>query len=559
MNCLLVSYGTLETNSTVQAVGFARGLDASGWSACVAAVSADPQSDAFDFFQCPAAGPLVRQAAPEPADVVHLWTPRAPVWRFLERHARLLRGAVVLHLEDDEDEILAAHGATAAAGAIGRSELRRRRLEGWSHPVLSRALIEAVDGVTVLSPELADWVPAGKAALQLFPPLDAGWAEPPPPQAANLAGVPGPTVVFAGSLHAATEPDFLELCRAMRLLAAAGRELTLVRCGAPATPEVLARAAAIAPRLRDLGFVSEERLRALLRGAAVLVQPGGPTRFNRRRLPAKLLSYLASGTPTILPACYEWLGFRAGEHVVTTQTGSAEELAGAIDSVLAAPAPAREAAARAAALARERFSTAATCGPLDAFYRKLGRRSRTDWPLVRKPRIELPLVTAATRGTPEPMRAAFLHVALEETRHPPRDFRAPPAIAQVFWPSLAGFDEGNSTARPYLASRWQRLVFGPGAVPAGLRPRLDPANRPGVVEIGAVVYRAIDRTVIEHLRPRDPAGGDFAPSGTIRPLAGSARLWRWLSTGDDPQLLLPAARAPGVALIECWLRWTPLE
>lgn len=69
----------------------------------------------------------------------------------------------------------------------------------------------------------------------------------------------------------------------------------------------------------------------------MLVQPGAPTEFNRLRLPAKVHDYLMAGRPVVTFAA----GF--GEllcdrrDAVLTRTGEPQELADAIEWVLADP------------------------------------------------------------------------------------------------------------------------------------------------------------------------------------------------------------------------------
>jgi glycosyltransferase involved in cell wall biosynthesis len=85
------------------------------------------------------------------------------------------------------------------------------------------------------------------------------------------------------------------------------------------------------------GYVSPEELDRLLREAAVLLQPGAPSDYNRLRLPSKLQAYLASGTPTITFAVGAGELLEDGREALLTRTGDAAELAERILRVLDDP------------------------------------------------------------------------------------------------------------------------------------------------------------------------------------------------------------------------------
>jgi glycosyltransferase involved in cell wall biosynthesis len=399
MRCLLVSYAELGVNSTEHVVAFARGLAALGWQVNLAVLLLDVSTRRFRFYSCAANGPLVAiddEAELAPADVVHVWTPRGAIWDFIGRHSRLIGRALILHLEDDEDEVLKAFNPTSARRGIrlGAHALHRAQLDHLSHPLLARCLAGCADGVTLLSPELAGGVPSTSLSLRIVPPLDPAWFT----ATGEQAQADGEhTVVFSGGVHSAVAADFHALCRAVGLLVEKGRSVRLVRCGPAAMPpRLLKQGARLAKNFRDAGFLSREELASLLAGATVLVQPGGPTLFNLRRFPAKLASYLASGTPVVMPACYDWIGVNHGEHVITFNNGTAEDIARAIETVLDAPSQSREMGKRAASFAREMFGPVPCCRPLDEFYRKvLERPLGVSWQSIRRPRVELPLWLAA--------------------------------------------------------------------------------------------------------------------------------------------------------------------
>ena len=417
--CLLVSYAAAGVNSTEHVAAFARGLAALGWEVYLATLVIEARSTRFEFAACAVDGSLSvlsEESELMPADVVHVWTPRGAIWDFIERHSRLIGRALILHLEDDEDEVLKAFSPASARQGIrlGAHALHRAKLDHLSHPLLARCLAGCADGVTLLSPELAGDLPSAGLSLRIVPPLDPVWFTA-TGERAQAAGEH--TVVFSGGVHSAVAADFHALCRAVGLLVEKGRSVRLIRCGPAAMPpRLLQQGARLAKNFRDAGFLSREKLASLLAGATVLVQPGGPTLFNLRRFPAKLAPYLASGTPVVMPACYDWIGVNHGEHVITFNEGNAEDIARAIETVLDAPDLSRAMGRRAAAFAREKFGPVNCCGPLDEFYRKvLERPLGVSWQSILRPRVELPLwLSAQPALAGNEFRSALSTFAAEE-------------------------------------------------------------------------------------------------------------------------------------------------
>jgi hypothetical protein len=358
--------------------------------------------------------------------------------------------------------------------------------------------------------------------------------------------------------------DFFELCRAVKFLRQRGHRIRLVRCGPKAASGLLRQGAELAGDFSDLGHLPLDALRALLAGATVLVQPGAPTKYNRGRMPAKIAPYLASGTPVVMPANYSWLGVRNREHAMMLESGTATEIADAIERVLQTPETARAMGARAAAFARKRFDLLECCAPLDEFYRALPSAPKIPWQSIRNPRIELPLLLATSithsmqNGGPASTRA-LLRAAVEEVRVPARS-PGPITIAQLFWPAGGGYHEQASSVCELRSGRWTRLSFGPELLPAKCAPRLDPGDRPGILEITAIDYRGPKCGLLHRFRPPHAPQPTVVPFGTTIALVALRRnVWRWLSTGKDPQLLLPEMPREARVRIDCWIRWTALE
>jgi cephalosporin hydroxylase len=123
--------------------------------------------------------------------------------------------------------------------------------------------------------------------------------------------------------------------------------------------------------------------------------------------------------------------------------------------------------------------------------------------------------------------------------------------AQAFWPGDRGYEEPESSKMILRANDWQNVRF---EIPAGGPPgaiRLDPLNRPGLIEIGRLAITVEGRPVWT----LTSGERSFAVvCGTAMRLAGES-LMTIFSFGGDPQLLLgevPLAEdgrgATGVAL-----------
>jgi len=461
MRCLLVSYAEIGIVSTDHVVAFGRGLASLGWDVHIAALVLRARSTDFAFYTCAENGglaPVDPGAERASFDIVHVWTPRGAIWDFIGRFHRLIGHALILHLEDDEDEVLklVSRGRIRPDDAFDPESLQRLGLQNLSHPLLTRCLMACADGVTILSPELSGLVLPQTPCLQLTPPLDKFWFKQP---ARLQPDEREAVVVYAGGVHPAVADDFLELCKAVGLLAKKGRAVRLVRYGPPAQPtSLLRKGARLAGFLQDAGNFPQAALAPLLANASVLVQPGGPTLFNRRRFPAKIAPYLASGTPVVMPACYDWVGVRNGIQAVLFGGGGAAVIARAIETVLDAPDRGREMGEQAATFARGTFDSARCCKPLDAYYRSVLARPRAvPWQSIRGPRVGLPLWLAANpRRADRAFQGALTRFAAGESRRDPAA-KADAARSRAETAPLVSVVVPNFNHRRFLQERLESI------------------------------------------------------------------------------------------------------
>jgi glycosyltransferase involved in cell wall biosynthesis len=383
VNILFVNYGDFTSNSLNHIAGFARTLAAQG-HACIVAVpegietvSAIPEprftpAIFADLLARPAAFPDGR-----PADLIHAWTPREVVRRFVLAYQPHARARLVVHLEDNEDFLLAAwlHAPVESVRDVPESDLAEKSSLGLSHPRRYRQFLRVADGVTHIIGPLAGFIPAGVPALELPPGVDPALYAPQPPDAAlrrELGLRDGERVItFTGSITFANEAEMRDLYAAVALLNARGTPTRLIRTGLtlPAFQDSLTPAERAA--VLELGFVAKAKLPKLLALADVLVQPGRAGPFNDYRLPSKLPEFLSAGRPVVLPATNLARELRDGTDALHLRTCTAAEIADLCERVFRDPALAKKLGTNAAAFARKHFDPAAIGTRLETFYRQL--------------------------------------------------------------------------------------------------------------------------------------------------------------------------------------------
>jgi glycosyltransferase involved in cell wall biosynthesis len=278
--------------------------------------------------------------------LIHAVNSRVPTAAAAADYSRATGAPVLVHFEDNEWQ--AWHGVPGESvyHRVGRHVRRVESIvhpDTWPHSTAAtrRWVRRRSMALDALTPELATEVSAriGRPCSTLLPvsPMvvadGAGAAFEPP---ASLVGVP--LAVVTGTIYPFSLEDTLQGLEAVAEVQRRGHDVGYVHPGnvhARIDPEALATGAGLREGTFAFpGLLPYSNMAALLRGAAVLLQPGGPSEFNRLRLPSKLQSYLASGTPTITFA----VGFGGlladREEVLKVSTASPGELADRIEEVL---------------------------------------------------------------------------------------------------------------------------------------------------------------------------------------------------------------------------------
>jgi glycosyltransferase involved in cell wall biosynthesis len=401
VNILFANYGDFTTNSLNHISGFANTLSAQG-HACVVAVpfGKDTLSAAHNpvFIAAIYEEALVQPAIfPDrgTADVIHAWTPRECVRKFVVAYQKAAKRAakLIVHLEDNEENLISGYARRSLGElrSMGFEELDSIVADSLPHPVRHRTFLRLADGVTVIVDRLKELVPPGVPCSLLQPGVDPDYLRPhgADPALRKELGLleQEKLIVFTGSNTFANEPEMRELYVAVRLLNQRGIPTRLVRTGFN-RPEFLE---GLSPDLKahvlDLGFIGKARLPRLLALADALVQPGRPGPFNDYRLPSKLPEFLASGRPVVLPPTNVALAMRDGVDALFLSSGTPDNIADCCERIFRDPALGASLGANGAAFARKHFNlTANTAALLKTYSEVLARPPRPCWDVIRNSR-----------------------------------------------------------------------------------------------------------------------------------------------------------------------------
>mgnify|MGYP001603614957 CR=1 FL=1 len=398
MNILFVNYGDFTTNSLNHIGGFANTLCAAG-HACAVAVTRTRETLAH----VPAARFIATtydEALATPrlfpdgrsADVIHAWTPRESVRKFVLAYQRAADppARLIIHLEDNEHFLLEAYTGRpfAELRSAPAADIDAWLVDGLPHPLRHESFLRVADGVTHIVDRLREFAPAGIPSQLLPPGVDFSLYA---PQAADetlraeIGLTPGEKVlVFTGSNTFANESEMRELYLAVALLNARGTPVRLVRTGFSSTKFLDELPPDAKAHVVDLGFVEKTKLPRLLALADVLVQPGRAGPFNDYRLPSKLPEFLAMGKPVVLPATNLAALMSDGRDAVFLSTGAPEEIADTCERLFADPTLGAMLGENAVAFARRHFDLGGNSAALADFYATVAARpTATDWSLAR--------------------------------------------------------------------------------------------------------------------------------------------------------------------------------
>lgn len=303
-------------------------------------------------------------------DILHAWTPRENVRLFCEKVRGLCDPALFVHLEDNEELIVARNVGMPFEQLASVDDAKIPA--NLSHPRRYRQFIESADGVTIIIDRLAEFVPAEKPQLELWPGADRDLFVPRPrnDELLDALHVPRENVVlcYSGNVHSANAREVRSLYLAAAMLTREGLPTTLIRAGEDYCPflgpdERWARDVSV-----SLGRIDHVDVPHVLSLADVLVQPGADDEFNRYRLPAKLPEFFAMGRPVVIPRTNIGRVVRNREEAVVLAKVDALGICDGVRSLRGDKALAKQLAEAALGFAKEHFDWSKNAGKLEQFY-----------------------------------------------------------------------------------------------------------------------------------------------------------------------------------------------
>ncbi len=397
MNVLIASYSCIDNNSGYQIVELAKGLRDHGVGVSIAVpkllnAGSPNHSDGIPILHF--ADVLSGRAEIPKVDILHAWTPRENVRRFVTSYLLHHSAWLVVHLEDNEDIIRDRFLDDLEQSTIP---------SGLSCPLASRWLLEVADGVTVIAPALLEFVPPGKPATSLLPIIDFSFFSEPSQLVKTSLHANGQfTVGYFGNVSAVNFEDFQMLCEAIRLLNREGHLTVLLKTGTICPTLRSEFQAGEDLPLRDLGFVARDQIPSLLAEADVCVQPGNTDDFNSYRLPSKIPEILAVGTPLITGICNLGQTLKDRKAAVVIDHMTPRNLADAILQIRSDAAAAQEVSNRGVTLARNLFSSEAISNDLLQFYKSLPKGRTLEQTALFNTAAQS-LINKLERETPDPV------------------------------------------------------------------------------------------------------------------------------------------------------------
>ena len=382
MRVLFLHFGELHVNSVIQAFHLGEEMTAVGVEVVLCGQGRTDRigtvgEPSFECINYEGLDRKLRDWSSDPDEtMICAWTPREIVRKATERAVAALEAPYVVHLEDNEEHLLAT--------ALKLPYQRIRRLprarqdelctDDFVHPAHYPPLMEGAAGVTVITEELNEFNFAGRPHDLARPGVDHERFRPdlPPAVSREELGLRADdfVLVYHGIGHWANLRELFSLYLAVKLLQRRGRPVKLVRLGSTKPGGVDPRTfQALRDGVPDLGDVPWLEIPGYLALADAYVQPGAPDDFNRYRLPSKLPEFLAMGRPVILPACNLGNDLVDGEDALLLREGSALEIAAQIERLLDDPALASRLGASARRFALDQLSWPENASRLTGFYR----------------------------------------------------------------------------------------------------------------------------------------------------------------------------------------------
>jgi glycosyltransferase involved in cell wall biosynthesis len=384
MTIVFVNYGPISNNSANHILNFARELKCLGHRVFIlsygnsAIAPIDGGDDVVHLSYAQFSAYLKNTSSRcfnAKGTLLHAWTPRENVRSFVEKIASRWNLSYLVHLEDNEMYVTAAHLGVTSTQLLQMSklELWRRVPSVLSKPHRMKEFLKNALAVTIITPTLADFCPPGKRWLLLEPGVDSEFFRPVHIEVRETIlrelclTNNEKYVVYNGNTHAANKPDVEALYLAISALRGQGKKIKLIRTGLDHT-----RPDPSVQRMEDwlieVGVLDRSRLVKFLQIADFFVQPGALDEFNAYRLPSKIPECLAMGRPVIMPRTNIGLRARDGQDVVLMSKGDSDEIVAKLQFLMENPDLAARIGASGRNFAIENFSWSRSARALSDFY-----------------------------------------------------------------------------------------------------------------------------------------------------------------------------------------------
>jgi GT2 family glycosyltransferase/glycosyltransferase involved in cell wall biosynthesis len=309
--------------------------------------------------------------------LIHCWTPREHVRQFTETLAARYGCPYVVHLEDNEREIL-----NRELEGMRYEELEKLHPDVQDivippyriHPARHWRFMCNAAGITVLIDRLIEHIPDGVPGLVFWPGYDELFSSLPLSDHSELRKKYGVAddafvVLYCGTFHVINQDEVKQMLLALALLKRQGTPVHLLKTGHNVLPTIL-DPIVLDTFMTDLGFVPRAQLPELLAIADVLIQPGISDAFNDYRFPSKLPESLISGKPVILPRSNLGRFLVDGVEAMITENGRIDELITKITTLFENPELRRTIGRNGQAFAREHLQWGIAVEKILAFYRE---------------------------------------------------------------------------------------------------------------------------------------------------------------------------------------------
>lgn len=352
MNYLLVSHCSFNGNSCIQAYHIVETLVELGFD-CAISVPDAPERiyDVFKIVDRPPFKVITYGTTQldglfddgRGADIIHAFTPRQHVRNETLRLARYFQAPYVVHLEDNEEEILCTElGIDNLEQLVDLPTVHlAEHIAPWRiWPAYYRSFLANAAGITALIDRLLEHNLARRPELVFWPGFDQKYLQTLGSQVVrqrfNLPS-DGHLLIYAGAVHDVNAHEVETLLLAVGELNRRGHQVRLVKAGTDAHPLFATLPESLAKLVINLGFVNRVDLPQLMQAADVLVQPGMANPFNDYRFPSKLPEYFATGRPVVLPNTNIGLHIVDGVEGLLLTEGHYREIADRVEQLLVNP------------------------------------------------------------------------------------------------------------------------------------------------------------------------------------------------------------------------------